>query len=80
MADQPLVAEHELLSAGPNGEPAPLDVADVGVRQPHVELIAEWRAGDRAVSSLDARVLRLHRCGQPRLIENLAVTRKRFSQ
>ncbi len=61
MTHQPLIAEHELLSSGPHGHAALLEAADVHMREPQIELIAERCARDWSVSAFDARVLCLDR-------------------
>ena len=56
MSNEPLVAEDQLLPSSAQREPAFLERSDIDVRESQVELIAEGRAGDGAVPSLDARV------------------------
>ena len=60
VTDETLVAEHELLPARANREPAAIEISDIGVRETHIELVAERRASCCSVSPLYPRILRLN--------------------
>jgi hypothetical protein len=70
MPNEALIAEDELLAPSAQREAALVERANVGVREPEIQLIAERRTSGSPVTAFDARVLCLHGRAQPRRHRN----------